>query len=177
MSMAGCWSLIYSRAICPAATPDAKGPAMNFDFSDDLKQLRDQARRFLAEQCTPATVRRSLDGQETHAAALWSAIAEMGWIGAAIPEQYGGAGLGYEGLCVLAEELGRVVAPVPFASCAYLAAEAILAVGSEAEKRDLLPKLADGSLIGSFALAEGPGRPAPNAVTLRAAGGLLSGEK
>src|SRR5919112_8953 len=98
---------------------------MNFDFSEDLKQLRDQARRFLSEQCPPAVTRRSLDGQERFAAPLWHAVAEMGWIGAAIPETYGGAGLGYEGLCVLAEELGRVVAPIPFGSTAYLAAEAI----------------------------------------------------
>jgi acyl-CoA dehydrogenase len=150
---------------------------MNFDFSDDLKQLRDQARRFLSEQCPPAVVRRSLDGQETHAAALWAAIAEMGWIGAAIPEEYGGAGLGYEGLCVLAEEVGRVVAPVPFGSTAYLAAEAILAAGSEAQKREWLPKLADGSVIGCFALAEGTGNPDPASVRARAIGGRLSGSK
>jgi alkylation response protein AidB-like acyl-CoA dehydrogenase len=150
---------------------------MNFDFSDDLKQLRDQARRFLSEQSTPAVVRRSLDGQETHAADLWQAIAEMGWIGAAIPEEYGGAGLGYEGLCVLAEEIGRVVAPVPFASSAYLAAEAILLAGTEAQKREWLPKLADGSVIGCFALAEGTGNPDPNAIRARCAGGRLSGSK
>jgi len=80
---------------------------MNFDFSDDLKQLRDQARRFLSEQCTPAIVRRTLDGHERFAEPLWREIAAMGWIGAAIPEKFGGAGLGYEGLCVLAEEIGR----------------------------------------------------------------------
>jgi len=115
---------------------------------------RDQARRFLSEQCTPAVVRRSLDEQERFAAPLWREIAAMGWIGAAIPEQFGGAGLGYEGLCVLAEEIGRVVAPVPFGSTAYLAGEAILTAGSEAQKRSLLPKLADGSAIGCLALAE-----------------------
>jgi len=112
---------------------------MNFDFSDDLKQLRDQARRFLSEQCPPAVVRRSLDGERPYAPPLWQEIANMGWIGAAIPEQYGGAGLGYEGLCVLAEEIGRAVAPVPFASCAYLAAEAILLAGTEAQRQKYLP--------------------------------------
>ena len=150
---------------------------MNFDFSDDLKQLRDQARRFLTEQCPPAVVRRSLDGEETYAAALWREIANMGWIGAAIPEQYGGAGLGYEGLCVLAEEIGRAVAPVPFASCAYLAAEAILLAGSEAQKRQYLPGLADGSVIGCFALAEGNGNPSPDALRARVTGGKLTGTK
>ncbi len=150
---------------------------MNFDFSDDLKQLRDQARRLLTEQCPPAVVRRSLDGEEPYAAALWRQIADMGWIGAAIPEQYGGAGLGYEGLCVLAEEIGRAVAPVPFASTAYLAAEAVLLAGSEAQKREFLPRFADGSLIGCFALAEGSGNPSPDAVRARVNGGRLSGTK
>jgi alkylation response protein AidB-like acyl-CoA dehydrogenase len=150
---------------------------MNFDFSDELKLLRDQARRFLAEQSPPATVRRVLDGSEPYAATLWRGMAEMGWLGAAIPEQYGGAGIGYEGLCVLAEELGRSLAPVPFASSAYLATEAILLAGSDAQKRHLLPKLADGSAIGCFALAEGTGNPDPNNVRLRVAGGRLSGGK
>jgi acyl-CoA dehydrogenase len=150
---------------------------MNFDFSDDLKQLRDQSRRFLSERCTPAVVRRSLDGEETHAAGLWREIAEMGWIGAAIPEQFGGAGLGYEGLCVLAEEMGRAVAPVPFASTAYLAAEAILTAGSDAQRREYLPKLADGSLIGCLALSEGNGNPEPAAIHARVVGGRLTGVK
>jgi acyl-CoA dehydrogenase len=150
---------------------------MNFDFSDDLKQLRDQARRALAEQCPPAIVRRTLDGQERYAADLWREIGAMGWIGAAIPEEYGGAGLGHEGLCVLAEEMGRVVAPVPFASTAYLAGEAILTAGSEAQKPDLLPKLSDGSMIGCLALSEGTGNPDPAAIKARVSGGRLSGSK
>jgi acyl-CoA dehydrogenase len=150
---------------------------MNFDFSDDLKQLRDQARRFLSERCAPAVVRRSLDGQETYAAALWREIAGMGWIGAAIPEEFGGAGLGYEGLCVLAEEMGRAVAPVPFASTAYLAAEAILTAGSDAQRSDILPKLADGSVIGCLALSEGNGNPEPAGIRARVVGGRLTGAK
>ena len=150
---------------------------MNFDFSDDLKQLRDQARRFLSEQCAPAVVRRSLDGQETHAADLWRAIAEMGWIGAAIPEEFGGAGLGYEGLCVLAEEMGRAVAPVPFGSTAYLAAEAILTAGSDAQRHEYLPRIADGSVIGCFALSEGNGNPEPAGIHARVVGGRLTGAK
>ena len=150
---------------------------MNFDFSDDLKQLRDEARRFLSEQCAPSVVRRSLDDEEPYAEPLWRAMAEMGWIGAAIPELYGGAGLGYEGLCVLAEELGRVVAPVPFASTAYLAAEAILLAGTEAQKREWLPKFADGSAIGCLALSEGTGNPDPAGIRARASGGRLTGAK
>jgi len=150
---------------------------MNFEFSEDSRLLRDQARGFLQDKCSTKVVRRVLDGEEPYARAVWQEIAGMGWLGAAIPEEYGGAGLGYEGLCVLAEEVGRAAAPIPFTSSVYLATEAILAAASETQKRAMLPKLADGSQIGTFAFAEGPGQPSADAIKLRAAGGVLSGSK
>jgi acyl-CoA dehydrogenase len=150
---------------------------MNFDFSDDSKLLREQAQRFLRENCPPKAVRAVLDGNAPYDAALWRSMAEMGWLGAAIPEAYDGAGLGYESLCVLAEELGRVLAPVPFFSSICLAAEAILAAGSEAQKREYLPKLARGELIATFALAEGAGDPRETSIHARQADGRISGTK
>jgi acyl-CoA dehydrogenase len=150
---------------------------MNFDFSDDSKLLREQAQRFLREQCTPKVVRHVLEGHAPYAPELWRAMAEMGWLGAAIPESYDGAGLGYEALCVLAEELGRVLAPVPFASTVFLASEAILAAGSEAQKRDYLPKIVRGELIATFALAEGAGEPREAAIRARVADGRITGSK
>jgi acyl-CoA dehydrogenase len=130
---------------------------MNFDFSDELKQLREEAKRFLSERNALAAARRVLDGNSGYDPTLWREIAEMGWIGAAIPEEFGGAGLGHLGLCVLAEELGAALAPVPFASTAYLAAEAILVAGSPAQQQRYLPKLASGAAIGTLAIAEGTG--------------------
>jgi acyl-CoA dehydrogenase len=150
---------------------------MNFDFSDDSKLLREQAQRFLREQCTPKVVRHVLEGHAPYSEALWLAMAEMGWLGAAIPDRYEGAGLGYEALCVLAEELGRVLAPVPFLSTVCLAAEAILAAGSEAQTREYLPKIVRGELIATFALAEGPGEPREGGVRVRLADGLITGSK
>ncbi|HKW52114.1 MAG TPA: acyl-CoA dehydrogenase family protein, partial [Stellaceae bacterium] len=118
-----------------------------------------------------------LDAGGGYDKALWQEIAQMGWIGAAIPEEYGGAGLGHLGLCVLAEELGHALAPVPFSSSAYLAAEALLIAGSTAQKERFLPRLASGATIGTLALAEGPG--AVDAKSLRAsvAAGRLTGTK
>ena len=150
---------------------------MNFDFSDDLKMLRDQARKFLREQAPLKVTRRVLEGNAPYDKDLWRAIAEMGWLGVAVPEDFGGAGLGYEGLCVLAEEFGAALAPVPFSSSVYLAIEAILAAGSEAQKQQYLPKLVQGALIGTFALAEGPGNPSPKRVAAGISGGKLSGSK
>ena len=102
---------------------------MNLDFSDDQKQLRDEARRFLAKQCPPAAVRAVLDGKSTYDRELWKGLADMGFLGVAIPEQFGGVGAGHLELCVIAEEMGRALAPVPFSSTVYLAAEAILLAG------------------------------------------------
>lgn len=108
---------------------------MNFDFSDEQKQLRDEARKFLAEKCPPKAVRAVLDGKAPYDRELWKGLAGMGFLGVAIPEAYGGAGAGHLELCVIAEEMGRALAPVPFSSTVYLAAEAILIAGDEAQKQ------------------------------------------
>ncbi len=150
---------------------------MNFDFSDDLNQLREQARRFLKDQSPTKAVRAILEGQDTYDRALWKGMAELGWLGAAVPEAYGGAELGHEGLCVLAEEVGRAIAPVPFSSSVYLATEALLACGAESQRERWLPAMVKGSAIGCFALAEGLGNPAPGLVKARVENGRLTGDK
>jgi acyl-CoA dehydrogenase len=150
---------------------------MNFDFSDDLKLLRDQARKFLRERNALGAARRVLEAGDTHDKKLWREIAEMGWIGAAIPEEHGGAGLGHLGLCVLAEELGATLAPVPFSSTAYLAGEAILMAGTTAQKQRYLPKLASGEMIGTLAHAEGPSTPDPKRFATVASSGKITGTK
>src|ERR1700757_3984297 len=150
---------------------------MNFDFSDEQKQLRDEARKFLNEKCSPKVVRMVLDGKEPYDKELWKGLAEMGFLGIAIPEEFGGAGAGHLELCVIAEEMGRALAPVPFSSTVYLAAEALLIAGSDAQKRKGLPKIAAGDAIGTLALFEGTGNPSPKAIKLAADGGALNGTK
>ena len=150
---------------------------MNFDFSDEQKQLRDEARKFLAEKCPPKAVRTVLDGKQPYDRELWKGLAEMGFLGVAIPEKFGGAGAGHLELCVIAEEMGRALAPVPFSSTVYLAAEAILLAGSDAQKQKWLPLIASGGAIGTLALFEGKGNPSPAAIKLSAAGGSLNGVK
>ena len=150
---------------------------MNFDFSDDQKMLRDQARKFLSEKCTPKAVRKVYESGDGFDRALWKQIGEMGWLGTAIPENYGGLGLGYLELCVIAEELGRALAPVPFSSTAYLFAEALLQAGSEEQKAKYLPKVASGEMIGVFARAEGPGAVTPKSIRTTFKNGKLSGKK
>ncbi|MBV9993270.1 MAG: acyl-CoA/acyl-ACP dehydrogenase [Alphaproteobacteria bacterium] len=150
---------------------------MNFDFSDDQKQIKDQARKFLSEKCTTKNVRNLYTGSGGYDAGLWKQIAQMGWMGTAIPEEFGGLGLGYLELCVVAEELGRALAPVPFSSTVYLFAEALLAAGSDEQKKRLLPKVASGELIGTFARSEGPGAVTPKNLRCSFRNGKLSGAK
>lgn len=150
---------------------------MNFDFSDESRLLRDQARRFLAERCPLRLVRAALDAPPAEAEALWRDMAGLGWLGATLPEARGGAGLGAEALCVLAEELGRALAPVPFLSGICLAAEAIARAGSPAQQAAWLPRLAAGEARAAFALAEGSGEPGPGAIRARFRNGRIEGVK
>jgi alkylation response protein AidB-like acyl-CoA dehydrogenase len=150
---------------------------VNLDFSDDQKLLQDQLRRFLTERCDSQVVRAILDGPEPYDRGLYKGLAELGALGAAIPEEYGGVGLGHLELCLLAEELGRVVAPVPVASSIYLAAEFLLRTGSEAQKQAWLPKLAAAEAVGCFAFGESLGRVAPDKIAASVQGGRLTGVK
>src|SRR5215831_12827113 len=111
---------IAQRPLAPRLRLPYDPRAVNFDFSPDQRSLRDQARKFLAEHASSARVRRILDGAAPYDAELWRGMGEMGWVGTAIPEPYGGAGFGYLELCVIAEELGRSLAPTPFSSTIYL---------------------------------------------------------
>ncbi len=151
---------------------------MNFDFSEDQKFLRNEARKFLEAECTTQHVREVLnDDTRSHHEGVWNKIVEMGWLGTAIAEEHGGLGLGMLELCVLAEEMGRALAPVPFSSSVYLFAEALKLAGSDAQKSTLLPKLVSGEAIGCLALSEGPGEPDPTRLSVTFDGEALSGTK
>ena len=147
---------------------------MNFDFSDDQKFLKSVVRKFLEANAPPNRVRRVLDDKaRLFDQPLWKAVAEQGWLGAAIPEQFGGLGLGHLELCVMAEEIGRAVAPIPFASTVYFLAEAIQLAGDDRRKADILPKIAAGEVIGAVATSEGPGVLTPASVQTSVTDGKL----
>ena len=150
---------------------------MNFEFDDDQRMLRDQARRFLLDKSPPEIVRQTLEGDQPFDRDLWKQFGDMGWIGAAIPEEYGGSGMGHLELCVLAEELGRSLAPTPFASSVYLGAEALLTAGTEEQKQGYLPDLATGQAIWCLAISEGPQPATAKNITVTVTNGKLSGAK
>jgi alkylation response protein AidB-like acyl-CoA dehydrogenase len=151
---------------------------MDFDFSDEQKFLKTEARKFL-EARAPISVARGVldDPQRGYDADLWKAVAAQGWLGTAIPEAYGGLGLSHLELCAIAEEVGRSLAPIPFASTAYFVAEALLLAGSEAQKSQWLPKIAAGEVIGCFATVERPGALDEKQVQAKVESGRLTGAK
>jgi acyl-CoA dehydrogenase len=145
---------------------------VNFDFSDEQRELQRSARRMLEKQCPTTSVRAVLDGAADYDPVLWSTMAEMGFCGAAIPEAFGGLGLGYLELCVIAEELGRSLAPVPFDSTVGLFTEILKLAGSDEQKSQHLPRVAQGELIGTLAHSE-----AGRGTEATVAEGALSGVK
>lgn len=144
---------------------------MNFDLSDEQKMLAEQARGLLAHNSSPDRLRELVVANSEWDEPLWNRLAEMGFLGAAIPEAYGGLGLGPIDLGVISEELGRANAAVPFNSSIVLAANALLLAGSEAQKVKWLPRLASGEAVATVAHWEPGAMP-----TVRLENGELRGE-
>jgi alkylation response protein AidB-like acyl-CoA dehydrogenase len=154
---------------------------MDFGFSEEQEMLRSSARDFLAKEAPMTYVRKMMDDEVGFTAELWKKMADLGWMGLILPEQYGGSGLDFVDLIVVLEEMGRVVLPGPFFSTVVLGGVAVLDGGSAALKDALLPKLASGELRVTLAQLEPSGRWDADGIQLsaRADGGgfVLSGTK
>lgn len=131
---------------------------MDFGFSDEQDMLRQTARAFLEENCPSTFVRQMMEDDKGYAQDLWKQMADLGWLGLAFPEEYGGQGFGFVDLAVILEEMGAALLPSPFLSSVLLAGQTILLGGSEEQKQTYLPKIADGSLIATLAMTEPSGR-------------------
>jgi len=153
---------------------------MNFGFSEEQDLLRAEVRKFLDAHCPLEEVRRLMETPEGFSRDLWKQMGELGWLGLTVPEAQGGAGLGWVDLVVVLEEMGRTLFPSPFLATT-VAAAAIREAGSDAQKQRWLPRLADGSKIGTLAYLEASDRWEPEALALAGAprdgGVVLSGEK
>ncbi len=146
-----------SRKECGVGTGTQTASSLEFDFPDELRLLRETANSFLSDHSPPSLARDVIENGAPFDASLWSRIGDMGWLSATVPEEHGGLAAGHLAVCALAEEIGRAVAPVPFSSSVYLAIEALLRFGSEAQQARYLPGLAAGQLIGTVAVTESTG--------------------
>lgn len=154
---------------------------MNLDFSQDDKLIQSQVDKYLATHCGIDEVRSVLDaepdGDKPYAKEVWAGLADMGLMGINVPEEYGGVATGYKSLCLVAQSLGKFAAPVPFASSVYLATEALVQFGSEAQKSNWLPRLASGELIGTLAVTESLEQVTEASVASSVKGAALAGTK
>ncbi len=150
---------------------------MNLDFSDDQKFLQNEARKFLQKENSLLRNRSVLEKETYIDKDLWEKIVALGWTGIRIPEKYGGLGLGHLELCVIAEELGRFLAPVPFSSSVYLFTEAIINYGDAEIKRKYLPKLVSGEIVGTLAVTENLFAPSVDNIKVTCKEGLVNGLK
>jgi alkylation response protein AidB-like acyl-CoA dehydrogenase len=150
---------------------------MNLDFSDEQKTLRDEVRRVLASESGVRSARDALEGRAPYSRELWCKLGELGWLSSALPAACGGQNLGYEMLCCVAQEIGRSLAAIPFASSIVLAAEAVRSAGSRDQQQSVLPDLGSGQRIGAFAIAESAGPLVPQSICTTFENGAISGTK
>jgi len=124
---------------------------MPLALTDDHLAIAKAVRSLLTDQKVQDLTRRFLDDPETDAAGLCKQLADLGWFGLHLPVEFGGGGYGFAELAIVAEELGAVVAPVPF--IATVVTSALLAAsGADAAKKALLPGFADGSQTAGLGL-------------------------
>ena len=140
---------------------------MDFGFTEEQEFLRRTARDFLAECVPMRLVHDVMESSASHSPEVWKQMAELGWMGLALPEQYGGADLGMVELCIVLEELGRSLAPVPFLPTA-IASALILEAGGEAQKQAWLKRIGAGEAIATLAITEERGTENPGDLAARA---------
>ncbi len=153
---------------------------MDFAFTSDQQLLKNSARAFLDEHCKPASVRLLWDDPRGESEAMWKEMAQLGWLGLALPEAHGGSDLGMVETALLLEELGRASYPGPYLPT-MLVAMAIDQAGTDAQKSRWLPAVCAGGARASVALLDGELSWAPDALAARAEesgnGWKLSGTK
>jgi alkylation response protein AidB-like acyl-CoA dehydrogenase len=127
---------------------------MDLGLSEEQELLKNTARDFLEKECPETLVREMEDDEKGYSPDLWKKMAEQGWQGLLIPEQYGGAGFGFLDLIVLIEEFGRALVPGPFISTQVGGVLPILEGGTDQQKSYALPKIASGEDIWTLAYTE-----------------------
>jgi alkylation response protein AidB-like acyl-CoA dehydrogenase len=150
---------------------------MTFTLNDDARMLKETARDFFREQAPVSRLRKLRDEKKNgRDVELWREMSGLGLAGVIVPEEFGGAGLGYMALGAVLEEAGRTLVASPLHSSALAGASALILAGTEAQKAEWLAKIASGEAIATLAVDEGAHH-APGASKLKASGGKISGAK
>jgi alkylation response protein AidB-like acyl-CoA dehydrogenase len=154
---------------------------VNFAFSEEHDQLRQMVRDLLGDASPETEVRRLMETEAGFDQDVWGQLAELGLLGLAVPEEFGGAGYGFVEVGIVLEEAGRALLCAPYLSSVVLATSALLFADDDSAKKDYLPGLVAGTLRGTLALTEESGRWDEEGVTVAArprdGGWSLSGSK
>jgi alkylation response protein AidB-like acyl-CoA dehydrogenase len=127
---------------------------MDLGLSEEQEMLKNFARDFLEKECPEKHVREMEEDEQGYSPDLWKKMAEQGWQGLIVPDQYGGTGMGFIDLIILVEEFGRALVPGPFIPTVVGGAIALLEAGTDAQKQQYLPKVASGEQIWTLAFTE-----------------------
>jgi alkylation response protein AidB-like acyl-CoA dehydrogenase len=146
---------------------------MDLDFTTEQNTFRESVSRFLSRECPFDKVRQVEESAPGYAAELWPKMAELGWFGMSCPEEYGGFGEEFIYTIILQEEIGRACFPSPFFSTIIQCGLTILAGGTEEQKKDLLGRIVEGSLIMALAQVEEEASYRPSGIRMQA---LAQGE-
>lgn len=149
-----------------------------FAFTDEQIQLRESVRRYLTDHATVGRTRDLMDDPDGFDRQSFHGLFnELGIGGVHLPEEYGGAGLTYVELCVVLEEMGRVLYPSPYLASNVLAANALLIAGTTEQKAELLPLISSGTRIATVGLYEDSNRSDVANIKQCVVEGLFSGTK
>jgi alkylation response protein AidB-like acyl-CoA dehydrogenase len=140
---------------------------MDLRFTETQEILKKMARDFLTTECPKTLVRKLEQSEEGYSPEVWKKMAELGWMGLIIPEEYGGMGYTFQDLVVLLEEIGRNILPGPLVAT-VTSTFPMLEAGTEEQKKELLPKIAQGEIILTTALLEGAGVFDASGITIKA---------
>jgi alkylation response protein AidB-like acyl-CoA dehydrogenase len=138
--------------------------AIDFTLDDDQQLLQQSANEFFRRRYPSEFVREIEAGDVGYSAEHWREMADLGWLGITVPAQYGGGGGRVVDLYPLYEEMGRFLVPSPHLDTVAVAADVLVAVGTDAQRASLLPRIASGDLLVVPAVLEGDGTLAPDAI-------------
>ena len=127
---------------------------MDLGLSENQEMIKTIARDFLEKECPETHVREMEEDEQGYSQDLWKKMAEQGWQGLVVPEEHGGAGLGFIDLAILIEEFGRALVPGPFIPTVVGGAISLLEAGSDEQQKQYLPKIASGEQIWALAFTE-----------------------
>jgi alkylation response protein AidB-like acyl-CoA dehydrogenase len=126
---------------------------MDFNLEKEQAAIQNAVKEFLAKEAK-TLAREAEESEDGYSKGLWQKMADLGWMGVSFPEEYGGSGGDFFDLILILEEMGKVLVPGPYIPAVICSGHALLKYGSEAQKKEFLPKLTNGSLVPIPALIE-----------------------